>query len=272
MCPFNFDFTFDKPNMHYIPNQESSHSGPSLLIRDGKNNCPYPIPTVDSIIKEIERANIHVGREKFLSDLLECGALAIANKTDLCQFDKREERYLQIINSYHKDDREYLVNIFGKIFLLLSSVVYDNGVLNDYLGEIFMRTNAGNKSTGQFFTPYHISKLMAEMTILDGEAKDKLARDEIITINDPCCGGGGLLIAALDILRDNHFNYARNCFMDAGDIDIRCVHMTYLQLSLAGVPAIIRHQNALTRELWSVWYTPAYLFQFPRFQKYVNLN
>ncbi len=114
--------------------------------------------------------------------------------------------------------------------------------------------------------------MIRSISSIDDIVTDKKERDEIITINDPCCGGGGLLIAALDVLRDNKFNYARNCFMDAGDIDIRCVHMTYLQLSLAGVPAIVRHQNALTRELWSVWYTPAYIFQFPYFQRYINLN
>ncbi len=273
MPPFIFDFTLEKPTMKYVPEQEEgAQRGPSSIICDGSNLCPYPIPKVEEIIKEIERANIHVGKDKFLSDLLECGAIAISNQVDLAQFNTREERYLQIINNYQPNDRAHLVNIFSKIFALLSSVVYDNGIFNDYLGEIFMRTNAGNKKTGQFFTPYHISKFMATVTILEDIVQNKKETDDILTVNDPCCGGGGMLIAALDVLRDNKFNYARNCFMDAGDIDIRCVHMTYLQLSLAGVPAIVRHQNALTRELWSVWYTPAYIFQFPRFQKYVNLN
>ena len=81
-----------------------------------------------------------------------------------------------------------------------------------------------------------------------------------------------MLVAALDVLQSCGVNYARNCFIDAGDIDERCVHMTYLQLSLAGVPALIRHQNALTRELWGVWYTPALLFQYLRFRKFINLN
>ena len=46
----------------------------------------------------------------------------------------------------------------------------------------------------------------------------------------------------------------------------------YLQLSLAGVPAIIKHQNALSRELWSVWKTPAFVFQYHRFHQYENYN
>ena len=65
-------------------------------------------------------------------------------------------------------------------------------------------------------------------------------------------------------------NYARNYYLDAADIDLRCVHMTYQQLSLAGAPAIVRHQNSLTRELWSVWYTPAFIMQYPRFCKFAH--
>lgn len=82
-----------------------------------------------------------------------------------------------------------------------------------------------------------------------------------------------MLIAALDVLKnDYNVNYARNCFIDAGDIDVRCVHMTYLQLSLAGVPAIVKHQDVFSRKLWSVWKTPAFIFQYYRFYKYLDLN
>ncbi len=77
------------------------------------------------------------------------------------------------------------------------------------------------------------------------------------------------MVAALEVLKENKVNYARDCFIDCGDIDIRCVHMTYLQLALAGVPAVVHHQDALTRKQWSVWLTPALIFQYPRFHKYL---
>lgn len=60
--------------------------------------------------------------------------------------------------------------------------------------------------------------------------------------------------------------------MDCADIDLRCVHMTYLQLALAGVPAIVRHQDSLSREIWSVWKTPALVFQYPRFKEYISTS
>lgn len=95
-----------------------------------------------------------MNKSKLISDMFECGAIVISNKVDLLQAEKREERYLQIMKSYQSQERELIADIFGKIFALLSSVVYDDGVFDDYLGDLFMRCNQGEKQAGQFFTSY----------------------------------------------------------------------------------------------------------------------
>ena len=238
--------------------------------RESKNICPYKIPTVNEIIKRIDSAAYQISRSQLIADVFECGAISISNAVDLIPQTKREERYRDIMNKYRPEERELLSEIFTQVFMLLSSVVYDNGHFSDYLGELFMRCNQGNSKTGQFFTPYHISHFMAKATIGD-EVVKKAEDDGILTVCDPCCGGGGMMIAALDVLKnDYNVNYARHCFMECSDIDLRCVHMTYLQLALAGVPAIVKHQNSISRELWSVWKTPAYIFQYTRFCEYEN--
>ena len=243
----------------------------SLPPTSNGNRCPYKIPTVDEIMKFIDHSYYTVDKRKLLSDVSACGALAISNLVDLTQYDEREEQYKQIINSYKPKERELIVEIFSKIFALLSSVVYDNGSFGDYLGEIFMCNNMGTSKKGQFFTPYHIAEMMARMAIGE-KANDEIKDDKILTISDPCCGSGVMSLGALDVLKKHGINYTRNCFFDCSDIDLRCVHMTYLQLALAGVPAIIKHQNTLTLETWSVWKTPAFIFQYHRFYKYdINL-
>lgn len=266
-----FDINFNTvkaelPKVIPIPSEQVKSK---QKITNNKNLCPYKKPTVDEIMKVIDKAAYRVDKHKLISDTLECGAIAISNNIGLYKDNNREERYKQIMNSYKSQERELITEIFGMIFVLLTSVVYDDGVFDDYLGELFMRCNQGNNKTGQFFTPYHVSKMMAKMTI----TKKDIEHGKILTISDCCCGGGGLLIAALDVLKnDYNINYARDCFIEAGDIDARCIHMTYLQLSLAGVPAIIKHQDALSRTLWNVWKTPAYIFQYSRFCKFENLN
>lgn len=36
--------------------------------------------------------------------------------------------------------------------------------------------------------------------------------------------------------------------------------MAYVQLSLLGIPAVVVHGNALSLDVWGVWYTPAHVF------------
>ena len=108
----------------------------------------------------------------------------------------------------------------------------------------------------------YVAEFMARVTV--GE-NAKTVQNEILTICDPCCGSGVMSLAALDVLQRKSVNYVRNVFIECSDIDIRCVHMAYLQLSLAGVPAIIKHQNTLTMETWDVWKTPAFIFHTPVF-------
>lgn len=51
-----------------------------------------------------------------------------------------------------------------------------------------MRCDLGNKNTGQFFTPYHISEFMARATLEESLIKEKAEKDDILTISDFCCG------------------------------------------------------------------------------------
>lgn len=262
-----FDIVLEHPKEPITPPSPVIEPAAEKIEQVFRTRCIYPIPTVDEIIKLIDRSSYTVGKSKLISDTFACGALAISNLVDLTQYDEREEQYKQIINGYKPKERELIVELFSKIFALLTSVTYDNGKFDDYLGKLFMLCNQGNKDAGQFFTPYHISHFMAKSSLANIDVKNE--PNEILSISDPCSGGGGLLMAALDVLKNDHnINYAHHCYMEASDIDIRCVHMTYLQLALAGVPAIVCHQNTLTNERWSVWKTPAFIFQYHRFYEY----
>ena len=237
-----------------------------------QNLCPYKVPTIEDIIKRINASVYRFDKHQLISDVFECGAITISNMVDSMDKEEREKRYLQVIKKYQKEEQTLIAEIFAMIFALLSSVVYDNGRFYDNLGELFMRCNQGSSSAGQYFTPFQVSAMMARMIIGD-EILEKTQNDGVLTLNDSCCGGGGMMMVALDVLKNKyHVNYTRNCFVLCSDIDLRCVHMTYLQLALAGVPAIVKHQDSLTGETWSIWKTPAFIFQYSRFCKYENLD
>ena len=63
-------------------------------------------------------------------------------------------------------------------------------------------------------------------------------------------------------MRQCGFNYQTQMHATGVDVDLTAVHMTYLQLSLLNVPAIIVHGNTLAMKEYSRWYTPAHLLGF----------
>lgn len=229
------------------------------------------VPTVDSMLKKLDKAVYKVGVHEFLSDLFECGAIAISNKFDMRQAAKREERYLQIINKYDKSTQGLITELFADIFVLLTSQLDSTARFNDYLGELYMRSETSNKHSGQFFTPYSVSRLCAEISIDKEKAMQCMEQNKVLTLNEPACGSSGMIIAAADILYNQcDFNISHNLFVECSDIDSRCVHMSYLQLAFTGIPAVIYRRNTLSMETWERWETPALIMQWMRFRKYAE--
>ena len=229
------------------------------------------IPKVDDIIKLISKATYKVGIHELLSDVFECSAIAISNKFDFRNYDSREEKYKTIMKKYDLDTRNLICEIFEKIYMLLSNQITVG--FNDYLGELYMRSETSSNKSGQFFTPYCVSKMCAETSIDQKTIDECIEKDKILTMHEPTVGAGGMVLALADVLYNKyHFNIARNLFIECGDIDTRCVHMTYLQLALAGIPAVIYHRDGLTLDTWDRWETPAYIMQYPRFVKHSNIK
>jgi hypothetical protein len=80
-----------------------------------------------------------------------------------------------------------------------------------------------------------------------------------IRASEPAAGSGVMVIALCRELRAQGINYQHHLHVTAADIDLRAVHMAYVQLSLLHVPAVIVHGNSLSLEEWSHWYTPAHI-------------
>jgi type I restriction-modification system DNA methylase subunit len=123
-----------------------------------------------------------------------------------------------------------------------------------------MEIDAGNARTGQFFTPYALSRTIAELTISDDIITNAVNEYGFFTLQEPAIGSGGMVIAAAETCKERGHNY-QQCMCATGiDVDSRCVHMAYIQLSLLGIPAVIVHGNTLTLETFGrPWYTPQYI-------------
>lgn len=265
-------FTDTEPTAVEIKAAENTEKRTSVnpaLVPDSEfgKTAYKKIPTVKDIIKLLDKTTYKVGLYELLSDIVECSAIAISNQFDFRNYHSREEKYKAIMKKYDDTTKQLICEIFANIYVLLSSQVSVG--FNDYLGELFMSSNTSSSKAGQFFTPYNISKLCAKASIDKAILNEHITNDTILTVHEPTCGAGGMIIALADVLyNDYHFNISRNMFVECGDIDTRCVHMCYLQLALAGIPAIIYHRDGLSLKTWDKWVTPAYLMQYTRFKKY----
>jgi type I restriction-modification system DNA methylase subunit len=151
-----------------------------------------------------------------------------------------EEEYLAAARNYTQKELEKHSQLLAITMEALENTE------QDFLGEVFTKAELTNSRNGQFFTPYNVSHMMAEMAIDEKE----IPKNRVCKISDPCCGAGGMLIASAMVMKRRGFNYQHDALFIGHDIDARCARMTFIQLSLLGMPAIIVCGNTITTETY----------------------
>lgn len=190
---------------------------------------------------------------RIFSDFSEMAAVSLANACDWSNphRDLREARYMEMIKAYRPDE----LALFPQMLAHLTEALECG--MDDVLGEVFMELDLGSKWHGQFFTPFELCRLMAAINI--DAMQQTIQRRGFFTVNEPACGGGAMIIAVAEELRQKGLNYQQVMHCTAQDLDIKAVHMAYVQLSLLHIPAVVIHGNTLAVEERSHWYTPAHI-------------
>lgn len=187
-------------------------------------------------------------------DFAEAAAISISNAVDLPQREKREERYMQLIKRYQPDELAKFPQMLAELTLALEDE------LTDVLGCSFHDLELHNKWAGQFFSPYPLCRMMAEMILGDEESlRARIAECGFVTAQEPASGSGAMVIALAQEMREMGVNYQQHLHVTAVDVDLKCVHMAYLQFSLLHIPAVVVHGNSLSLEEFGRWYTPAHI-------------
>ena len=176
------------------------------------------------------------------NDFLTMSAISLANVVPGPEKEKREETYLSVINSYPKEEQEVFPEMLGIVVQALS----DNPE-QDFLGSLYHHLNLQQEQKGQFFTPYHISEFMSEIQF-PGTGADEMPEGKgYISVNDPACGAGAMLIAFANVAKKHGINYQKQVLFVAQDIDRTAAMMCYIQLSLLGCPAIVVIGDSLAK-------------------------
>lgn len=234
----------------------------------------------EKFIKLLDEASRNCSRSKIFDDFLKITAISIANiDKNNPAYQSRENLFLETVGRYDKKTQSLFVDMTAELTLALEDcigqkVLRDKILKFDYviscddshkphyqdvLGEIFHEFNLNDQKSGQVFTPQHIGNLMGAVGMNEELVRDELRRNGFIKIREPCCGSGAITLGALNRLLEFGISPNYYSLVIAGDIDERCVLMTYIQLSLYGIPAVVVQQNAITDEVYSdKWFTPIF--------------
>lgn len=220
-----------------------------------------------SVIKLMDGLTGRYSRWEVWQDFIIMSATSIANAMGGPYREAREKEYLARAGKYSARE----IEIFAQMLCEVTSDL-DRNPDQDFLGELFMALDLSNEWKGQFFTPYSVCRAMAAITYGE-DLKAKIEQQGWVSVNDPACGAGALLIAFANECRrpGKDINYQTSVLFVAQDIDYLAGMMCYIQLSLMGCPGYIVIDDTITHPSTSyddrgllpqggsnVWFTPMY--------------
>ena len=214
-------------------------------------------PKFDNLLLEITKTTHgRISESQTFSDFLQYGALLLSIRTDPVHSEQRAKAFEQLKTNYKDDEwnalHKGMTNLCHR-FEKNTKISRSEDIFKDF----FFLIGASSKTHKQDFTPSGVSRLISALSI---PAHPSLPEDGFFTLCDHACGSGSLLLEAVQRFSSSGHNPSAQLVIQAADIDSRCVYMTYLQLSLYGIPAVIVHGNTMSLKEYDRWYTPAYLW------------
>lgn len=158
-----------------------------------------------------------------------------------------EKRYMAIVAKYDKE------KIRNQLVAAVAAMINGINAGGDFLGNVAGELSVLNANMGQFFTPFSLSKMMAQMTF------DPSIIDEkgYCTLQEPAAGSGGMVIAFAEVLKEQKYNLQQNLCCVAMELNNLSFFMCFLQLNILGIPARVIRMNTLSMEIYEEVYTSA---------------
>ena len=195
----------------------------------------------------------HRHRYEVFRDFVTLSALSVQNSMrDFMPADRYqalETEYLATVKRYDTEEATEFARLLARVVFLLEAEP------RDILGQLYMELELGNTNTGQFFTPPEVSELMARVTY--GDELKNIERP-FITLCEPACGAGGMILAFVKVMLSHGHNPAQRLWVQAVDVDRTAALMCYLQMALWHIPGAVVVGNSLSLEVREVFHTPAH--------------
>jgi len=164
----------------------------------------------------------------------------------LYSLQRKDEPYLEILEGYddnrdyEKGDRsaDHFSTAFGELMELMGETN------RELLGVCYEEFGMQNDAFGQHFTPANVSAAMAEIQL----TADDTDPEPPITIADPACGSGRLLVLAA-----RRHDQQTICF--GQDKDLLCCKMTALNFCFFQMDGVVVYGDSLKVEKRRAWRT-----------------
>lgn len=181
-------------------------------------------------------------------NFVEMAALALRNAVDVRgseAWEAREGQYLQIAGRYSRAELDRFAHALALVTVEMEREPCD------VLGRLYMELELGNERLGQYYTPYDIAQLMAEMQI--DSVVEQVQKDGFANVYEPSCGAGAFMVALSQAMLEHGLNPQTQLHVTAEDIAPQAMHMIYVQLTLLHIPAVVRRCDVLTLETFESW-------------------
>lgn len=207
---------------------------------------------MENIIKLMEFSHGKYDKKSIFKDLVMLETYLI--NTILIGEDKYADKFNQIMKAYPFEDQKELMNIL----ITLTEIYNKQTAPFDIIGQIYSNLQFDNRNIGQVFTPTYTSDMMAQILVGYGDIEKSIKELGYVVVEDSACGAGGLILSYAREVKKQGYDTSKYLFAKACDIDYLSTYMTFIQLSLYDIPAMVVNGDTLKEEFNFVLYTPQY--------------
>ena len=207
---------------------------------------------IGAFTKAINGIDPSKSRREVFGDFCELAycALAKAASPSDTQRDALEQQYMDVVARYrNKDDVRKMPELLGITIDAL------NGGGMDFLGAVAGELEVLDAKLGQFFTPYEISRCMAEITLSD--VAKTIDENGFVTVQEPAAGAGGMIVAVADVIEGLGYSPETHLWVEAVELSRATFHMAFIQINARGVAGRVINGNSLSMESFTTAFTAA---------------
>ncbi|GAA5534821.1 N-6 DNA methylase [Deinococcus aluminii] len=171
----------------------------------------------------------------------------------VCSSGQREDEYRRTAAKFTPEELSGLCEAFGDLLRLKLADPFLDLFSEAYMGRL---SQHAQRHLGEVYTPSPVARLMTKLVM------HPPVPGETLKVAEPAAGSGTLVLAAAQALEELGVSRL-HLQVVATDLNPFAVDMALVNLGLAGIPAVVRHGNSLTGQVFREYSTPAWHFACP---------